>query len=205
MIWILNGLNFIPATWPAGIDEPSCSPMPLHFFSQHSCILSRMQHYKCCTKAGWKCCLWLLNTILCPSHLFKNGAISKPKIHLNLLQIYFKVYWRNSRFNKYQSSITTDEMIHGLRQAQLAHGWENPKCITRQKDDILWMRTNTWHLSIRNKLYRICCPCVFCNSISKRIKRRAQVLDSHRKNPMLALFKRYPFHTCIRNNNYFSV
>jgi hypothetical protein len=32
----------------------------------------------------------------------------------------------------YQSCITTDKVIHGLCQAQLAHRWEHAKCITCQ-------------------------------------------------------------------------
>lgn len=36
----------------------------------------------------------------------------------------------NIGFEKYQSSVATDKMVHGLSQAQLAHRWEHTKCIT---------------------------------------------------------------------------
>jgi hypothetical protein len=66
--------------------------------------------------------------------------------------------------NHYQSGIATDEMIHGLCQVQLAHWWEYTKCITCQKDNILWVRTNTWYLRIRNVLDRVGCSSVLCKS-----------------------------------------
>lgn len=194
----MHGLNVsssIPSTWPASINQPSSSPMFLHLLSQHGCILGRMHHYKCSTKAGWKCSLWLLNTVLCPCHLFSIAIIINIEISLvkpgcsltqkslssnqvvnqpiqtvgeqNIYNSLLHVYWWDSRFSNYQSSITTDKVIHGLGQAQLAHRWEHAECITCQKDDIFWMRTNTWYLSIRNELYRICCPCIFCNSKSQ--------------------------------------
>lgn len=64
----------------------------------------------------------------------------------------------------YQSSVATDEVVHGLFQAQLAHRWEYTKCITSQKDYILWMRANTRYLCIWDILYGICGTSVLCSS-----------------------------------------
>ena len=64
----------------------------------------------------------------------------------------------------YESSVATDEVVHSLGQAQLAHRWKNAKRITGEKDHILWMGTDTWDLSVGDVLYRICCPSVLCNN-----------------------------------------
>lgn len=55
--------------------------------------------------------------------------------------------WSGKR-STYQSSITTDEMVHGLGEAQLAHRRQNSKCIAGQEDDVLRVRANTWYLCI---------------------------------------------------------
>jgi len=47
-------------------------------------------------------------------------------------------------FGTYESCVAADEVIHGLSQAQLAYWWKHTKGITRQKDDILRVWSNTW-------------------------------------------------------------
>lgn len=70
----------------------------------------------------------------------------------------------------YESSVAADEVVHGLGQVQLAHGWKNTKCITGEKDDVLWMGTNAWDLSIGDVLYWICSTSVLYNDKNQDTK-----------------------------------
>lgn len=77
----------------------------------------------------------------------------------------------SSRYvDMYQSCVATDEVVHGLSQVQFADRREHTKCIAGQQNDILWMRTNTRYLCIRDVFYWISCSCVFCMGKMLRIR-----------------------------------
>lgn len=78
----------------------------------------------------------------------------------------------------YQSCVATDEVVHGLSQVQFADRREHTECIAGQQNDILWMRTNTRYLCIRDVFYWISCSCVFCMGKMLRIRVRYIIFSS---------------------------
>lgn len=73
----------------------------------------------------------------------------------------------------YQCCVATDEVVHGLRQVELAHRREHTKCIARQEDDVLRLRPDARYLRIGNVLDRVGSPRVLCNDSPSVISRRA--------------------------------
>lgn len=63
----------------------------------------------------------------------------------------------------YQSSVATDEMVHGLSQCELANRWEHAKSIACQEDHIPWVGTNTWYLCVRYIFDRVSSSSILCN------------------------------------------
>ncbi|MFS8003946.1 hypothetical protein Hanom_Chr13g01219821 [Helianthus anomalus] len=68
-----------------------------------------MKHYKCSSKTGRECCLWLFYSIFCSSNLHVRTYTT---VHDN----YLEITSRNAKAS-YQSSVATDEMVHRLGQA----------------------------------------------------------------------------------------
>ncbi|KAI4387188.1 hypothetical protein MLD38_005037 [Melastoma candidum] len=63
----------------------------------------------------------------------------------------------------YQGGVTTDEVVHGPSQGQLADRGEHPKSITSKKHNILRVQSNTWDFCIGNVLNGIGCTSVLCD------------------------------------------
>ena len=59
------------------------------------------------------------------------------------------------------SGVPADEMIHRLLGSQLGNRGQHAKRITRQKDNVLWLRANTGNLCIVDELNRISHASIF--------------------------------------------
>ena len=75
---------------------------------------------------------------------------------------------KETREGAHQRGVATDEVVHGLGQAQLAHGGENAKGVAGQENDVLRMRPHAGYLRVGDVLYLIGSPGVLCNDKKKQ-------------------------------------
>ena len=65
-----------------------------------------------------------------------------------------------------QGGVAADEVIHGLRQVQLADRREHPERVARQEDDVLGVRPDARDLGVGDVLDRVGSPGVLCSKTS---------------------------------------
>jgi hypothetical protein len=121
----------VPATRPAGVDEPPGGAVLLHLLGEHGGVLGRVEHDEGRAEAGGEGGLRLLDAVL------RAGD---------------------------QSGVAADEVVHGLRQVQLAHRREHAEGVARQEDHVLGVRADAWYLGVGDVLDRVGSPSVLCNA-----------------------------------------
>jgi hypothetical protein len=68
-----------------------------------------------------------------------------------------------SKLQSYKSSVAADEVVHGLRQVQLADGREHAEGVASKEDDVLGVRPDAWYLGVGDVLDRVSGTGVLCD------------------------------------------